>query len=99
MKIQISYALDIDVDALRARYKEELKYGDTISQIYAVLLKQLDLVEAGDFDGAYELIKDWGAHERSFMDPVTTDIMNMIKDNRDKANYSAKRSFNIVQEA
>lgn len=96
-KIQISYDLEIDADALRTKYQADLKYGDTISEISSVLLQQLDLVMAGKFDEAYDLIKNWGAHQCSFMDPVTADIMNMIKSNRDRTNYGAKRNIKISE--
>jgi hypothetical protein len=80
-KIAISFELNLDVDYLRAKYEADIKFNDRISEISAVLLKQLDLMVTGDFYGAYNLTRDWGAHEMSFMDPVTNEVMNKIRHN------------------
>jgi hypothetical protein len=84
MKIEISFQLELDEARLRAKLLEDIAYGDGISLISKVLLKQLDLIVKGDFDGAYDLIVDWDTHHRSYMDPTVNEIINRIRHNRER---------------
>jgi hypothetical protein len=87
MNIEISFQLNLDEARLRAKLIEDIAYGDRVSEISKVLLKQLDLIVAGDFDAAYDLITDWDADKRGYMDQTVNEIINSIRHNRERPTH------------
>jgi hypothetical protein len=87
MKIEISFQLNLDEACLRAKLIEDIAFGDSVSEISKVLLKQLDLIVAGDFDAAYDLIADWDADKRGYMNQTVNEIINRIRHNRERTTH------------
>jgi hypothetical protein len=75
MNIEISFQLNLDEARLRAKLIEDIAYGDRVSEISKVLLKQLDL------------ITDWDADKRGYMDQTVNEIINSIRHNRERPTH------------